>query len=129
MEKDTLREETSEYKKYLLDIKEKLKEINSENNSNKIAIGDIVSGELLTFSYIDDSIISRENIRFKLVNESINYNMNPITEVQINSPLGRGVIDKLIGDSCQYSINGVTFMFLIKNVVKTSELEESFTRS
>ena len=75
---------------------------------DSIDIGDIVNSNLI---YAPDDV---EEFDFKLVAYKGNTRSN-ITEVSINSPLGKAVYQKKVGETVSYSVNGNEIFVEIKS--------------
>lgn len=62
-----------------------------------------------------------ENMIFKLVGASTPNFKASIQEVSLNSPLGKSVYEKKVGDNVNYEVNGMTVNVLINGKAKTIE--------
>lgn len=81
--------------------------IEKHNNQEIVDVGDVIVADMI-FSPDD-----MEEMVFKLVGTNRDFNAE-IQEISINSPLGKAVYKKKIGDICSYSVNNRTFSVLIK---------------
>ena len=81
--------------------------IEKQNDPEIIDIGDVVSADM----FLPEGN-SKKKI-FMLVGTSGNLQAE-IQEISINSPFGRAVYKKKVGDLCSYSVNGRDISVLIK---------------
>lgn len=91
-----------------------------ENISDEIIeIGDIVNIQL---SSIDDE---PEEMVIKLVEEAHNTEID-VTQISVNSPLGKSIYKKKVGEITNYKVNdnvfNVTILNKIKDLVKTKQI-------
>lgn len=104
----TLMREISE-KKYKLNNIEIVENIGDDN---LIDIGDVVKIDMI-FSEID-----REEETFKLIGTTPNIDStSAIQEISINSPIGKAIYHKKIGDTAEYKVNDKTFLIQIKEKI------------
>lgn len=90
--------------------------VEKHNDMDSIDIGDIVNSNLM---YAPDDI---EEFDFKLVAHKGNTRSD-IPEVSINSPLGKAVYQKKVGETVSYSVNGNDIFVEIKS--KNLDFEQS----
>lgn len=106
--------------KEIAEMKQKLNNIEIVQNigdDSLVDIGDVVKIDMI-FSEND-----REEQIFKLVGTSPNFDLNAeIQEISINSPVGKAMYHKKIGDVANYKVNARTFTIQIKEKV-TLDLE------
>lgn len=106
--------------KEIAEMKQKLNNIEIVQNigdDSLVDIGDVVKIDMI-FSEND-----REEQIFKLVGTSPNFDLNAeIQEISINSPVGKAMYHKKIGDVANYKVNDRTFTIQIKEKV-TLDLE------
>lgn len=81
-------------------------------NENLIDINDYVT---VNVEYSKDD---KEEFLFKLVGLSHPNINSEVSEISINSPLGKSVYQKSIGYEGSYDVNGNTISFVIVNVTK-----------
>ena len=88
-----------------------------------IDIGDIVKIDMI-FSESD-----REEEIFKLVATNPSFGLDTgISEVSINSPIGKAMYHKRIGETAQYKVNDRTFTIQIKEKVLLDLEEKTLTK-
>lgn len=112
--------EIAEMKRKLLTIEI----VENLGDESLIDIGDIVKIDMI-FSEND-----REEEIFKLVATNPSFGLDTgISEVSINSPIGKAMYHKRIGEMAQYKVNDRTFTIQIKEkVLLDLEEEKSFTK-
>lgn len=104
----TLMREISE-KKYKINNIEIVENIGDDN---LIDIGDVVKIDMI-FSETD-----REEETFKLIGTTPNIDStSAIQEISINSPIGKAIYHKKIGDTAEYKVNDKTFLIQIKEKI------------
>lgn len=81
--------------------------IEKHNDPETVDIGDVIVVDMI-FSSND-----MKEVTFKLVGASRDFNAK-IQEISINSPLGKAIYKKKIGDTCSYSVNNSNFSVLLK---------------
>lgn len=91
--------------------------VEKHNEDEIIDIGDTLVTDMIYSA--DDS----EELIFTLVGTDGNMH-SEIQEVSINSPLGKSVYKKKIGDTCTYSVNGRQFSVLLKDKIDLEEDKE-----
>lgn len=74
------------------------------NKQQDESIIDINSKVLLSMNYGDDDI---EELKIKLIASTPNQSIQELTEVSINSPLGKAIYGKHIGEKAEYSVNNI----------------------
>ena len=79
-------------------------------NEEFVEIGDVIN---ILLSSTDDE---PENMVIKLVDIANNTDFN-MTEISVNSPLGKSIYKKKIGEKIQYKVNDNTFNVTILNKV------------
>lgn len=90
----------------LLSKKQYLKIVDDKDKKeNLVNIGDKVS---INIKYSDD------DIETEVITLTGNYIPNTTNEISLNSPLGKAVYKKKIGDTCSYSVNNRNFSVLLK---------------
>ena len=94
-------------------------------NEELVDIGDVVKIDII-FSEDD-----REESIFKLVGTTPNFDMNAeIQEVSINSPIGKAMYHKKVGEIATYKVENKTFTLQIKEkVVLGLEQEEGSAKT
>ena len=94
-------------------------------NEELVDIGDVVKIDMI-FSEDD-----REESIFKLVGTTPNFDMNAeIQEVSINSPIGKAMYHKKVGEIATYKVENKTFTLQIKEkVVLGLEQEEGSAKT
>lgn len=83
-----------------------------------IDIGDFVTLDMI---YSESNV---EEMFLKLVGGEANFR-GDIPEISINSPLGKSIYQKKVGDRTSYQVNGRTFNVLIKGKELTQERNDS----
>ena len=96
--------------------------VEKENNSEIIDIGDIILANIIYD--VDDA----EDIIFKLVG-TLGGNQSQYQEVSINSPLGKAVYKKSIGDTCSYEVNKNMIKVFIKEKINVESQEENHKKT
>lgn len=83
---------------------------NGEKKKDIVDVGDILIARL---KYSDNS----EDVeRIKLTGKYMpNTDLN---EISLNSPIGKAIYKKKIGDICSYSVNGVTISIIIQQKIE-----------
>ena len=83
--------------------------IDKKENSETVDIGDTIKLHM---------ILSSDNFEeglFKLIGGMPNFDLNAkIKEISVNSPIGKAIYQKKIGDECTYSSNNRQFTVIIK---------------
>ena len=101
--------------KEIAEMKHRLNNIEIVENigdDNLVDIGDVVKIDMI-FSETD-----REEQIFKLVGTSPNFDLTAeIQEISINSPIGKAMYHKKLGDVASYKVNERTFTIQIKEKV------------
>ena len=91
------------------------------NNDDMVDIGDIINIDM----FFDDDI---EEMTIKIVGARGNMDSD-IAEISINSPLGRAVYKKEIGQTCTYLVNGVPVNVLIKSKENVKKADKTLVKA
>ena len=93
--------------------------VEKNENSNFVDIGDIVKLQImLTIDKYDEKL-------FKLVGGIPNFESGAeVREISVNSPIGKAIYRKRIGEKCIYSVNNKYFEVIIKEKVNYTEEPE-----
>lgn len=93
--------------------------VETPENSEQVNIGDVV---ILCISH--DGINSDERL-FKIVGGMPVFDPDAeIQEISINSPIGKAIFQKTIGEVCNYTVNNNKFSVLIKEKVDLSKKKD-----
>ncbi len=95
--------------------------IEKHNQEDYIDIGDILEVDM---AYPNNEI---EEYTFKLVGGDGNFDKE-MNEISINSPLGKSVYKKQVGDMCIYSVENKNISVYIKNKLNTKEKNKVFVK-
>lgn len=79
--------------------------VEKNEDENLIGIGDVLSAD-----------INNKEMIFKLVGGVASFSAE-IREVTINSPIGKAVYKKKVGDICEYDVNGKKFTLVINKKI------------
>ena len=96
--------------------------IEKENNSDIVDIGDIITANMMYD--VDDS----EELTFLLIG-GVGGKQNEYQEVSINSPLGKSVYKKHVGDTCSYEVGRNIINVFIKEKIGLEKKENVHKRS
>lgn len=90
--------------------------VEKENNSDIVDIGDIITANIMYG--VDDN----EELTFQLVG-GVGEKQNEYQEVSINSPLGKSVYKKQVGDTCSYEVGRNIINVFIKEKIGLEKKE------
>ena len=97
--------------------------IEKKENSETVEIGDTIK---LHTIFSEDKF---EEKLFKIVGGMPNFNLDvEIQEISINSPIGKAIYQKQIGETCKYSVNNRQFKVLIKEKIDLSKQQSGPTK-
>ena len=98
--------------------------IEKKENSETVEIGDTIK---LHTIFSEDKF---EEKLFKIVGGMPNFNLDvEIQEISINSPIGKAIYQKQIGETCKYSVNNRQFTVLIKEKIDLSKQQSGPTKT
>lgn len=98
--------------------------IEKKENSETVEIGDTIKLHMI-FSEEDF-----EEKLFKIVGGMPSFNLDAeIQEISINSPIGKAIYQKQIGETCKYSVNNRQFTVLIKEKIDLSKQQSGPTKT
>ena len=96
------------------DILSRVVIVENSEIQDKVNIGDVV--RLLVFYRENDT----EEKLFKIIGGMPNFDAE-IREISINSPIGKAIYQKSVGEICTYSVKESTFSVLIKEKVNLTK--------
>ena len=99
-------------------ILEKSEIVDFERNENQISINDIIDVDIM----LPNGEIETETIKMVVMGTG---HTNGIMEVTVNSPMGRAIINKEIGDICTYAVNGNEFRVKINSIRSIEEINDT----
>lgn len=98
--------------------------VEKKENSKTVEIGDIIKLHMI---FSEDDF--EENL-FKIIGGMPSFNLDAeIQEISINSPIGKAIYQKQIGETCKYSVNTRQFTVLIKEKIDLSKQQSGPTKT
>lgn len=98
--------------------------VEKKENSETVEIGDTIKLHMI---FSEDDF---EEKLFKIVGGMPSFNLDAeIQEISINSPIGKAIYQKPIGETCRYSVNNRQFTVLIKEKIDLSKQQSGPTKT